>query len=487
MEKMEDKIQRINRILLDLYDNSYSDREFNYRVVYNYLKTYKLSYNAKSFKVSDRCFNNWIERFGSKDNIDCFCSFSNKYFCQFVNGEVNYEAIKMYVPLDEKHIFEGAKLIFDFLASNNISHRSKIASDIRVDDIVIRLWNVEDAKKLQSFLDNNAYIQEGLLSTHPFAFSCNGINYAYDGDTSYNMCLSVIISSYISNMKSQNADRSMINFDTFNSFLSNFVNNYSDVKVLSELRSLGSSSFSYAFLVTNLIKKAINFSNVDDFYAFFEYVYKLDKEKMGWDLTLYSNRVSESDKLYLINNEELKDINQGYNEEDKVSLFNEVIITTMKKYYLGHSESDPEHSGLDNIYQFLRGYRDCVTRDNNLRNRVSVTFKTVDELYDIINSSGIVGDDIYTKATNYIYMIMLNEIIRCMEIRFPGNFYENLERFMEEDNLSLITNSVGNARRLACTLNGMTMRKFLDDLGVKDIYEYIDNYYVKNDKRIGGR
>ncbi len=53
----------------------------------------------------------------------------------------NPNHIKLYIPLDARHIYRGVDQIFNFLSENDISHVSKVGSAIRNDDIVIRLEN----------------------------------------------------------------------------------------------------------------------------------------------------------------------------------------------------------------------------------------------------------------------------------------------------------------------------------------------------------
>ena len=157
----------------------------------------------------DSAFNNWLQHFDKNNNIDVFVSPNWSYFCQFVSKDktasIAKDHIKVYIPLDAKHIEEGAKQIFDFLSNNNIPHLSKIGKNIRFDDIVIRLVNKEDADKLINFVNNNKYIQNGLIEANPFAFNYNGIALACDGNLSYNDTIAGLIDMYIGQKKRENA------------------------------------------------------------------------------------------------------------------------------------------------------------------------------------------------------------------------------------------------------------------------------------------
>lgn len=146
-------------------------------------------------------FNNWIKNYAQSRNTRVFISEDFQYFCQFVSRDKKArmadEHIKVYIPLDAKHIEFGAKMIFDFLDTNKISHTSKVGRKIRFDNVVVRLINPQDADRLIQFVKSNHYIQEGLIEANPFAFQQDGIALAVDGRLSYNETVATLITNYI--------------------------------------------------------------------------------------------------------------------------------------------------------------------------------------------------------------------------------------------------------------------------------------------------
>jgi len=177
-----------------------------------------IKYNTKAFNSSkiNNNFDLWIKDFENISNIDVYVKEDWNYFCLFKNGIVDSsKLIKMYIALDDKHIYEGAKQIFKFLADNKIVHTSKIGSDVRIDDIVIRVENIEDVKKIRSFIFNNEYIKEGIMDINPFAFNDGYISYAWDGGYSFNSVLSSYISNYIYELKKNN----QLHLGSYNNFL----------------------------------------------------------------------------------------------------------------------------------------------------------------------------------------------------------------------------------------------------------------------------
>ena len=202
-------------------------------LIYKYLIYKNVSHEDKKVNLSVRPDNNtqstfekWINN-NYRDNTDVFVSPQHQYFCQFVSTDnaarEAREHLKVYIPLDQKHIEIGANLIFNFLADNNISHQSKIGKRIRFDDIVVRLVNPDDLKKFLEFIRTTPYIQEGLIKPNAFAFQHNGIALACDGDESYNATVTSLIDLYIS-IKKQNNELDRVGYEDFYTTIANLYN-----------------------------------------------------------------------------------------------------------------------------------------------------------------------------------------------------------------------------------------------------------------------
>ena len=183
---------------------------------------YEKDYNVDLKDMFDR----WIKYYDNNPNIMVFNSPNRQYFCQFKSRDnkvfQSTNHIKIYIPLDYEHIEKGAIELFNFIAANNISHVSKIGKRIRFDDIVIRVADENDAKKILDFVKNNEYIQEGLLKPNPFAFSHDGIALACDGRISYNNVISHLINAYI--IEKRGRDLNEIGFNDFYSFVIDIYN-----------------------------------------------------------------------------------------------------------------------------------------------------------------------------------------------------------------------------------------------------------------------
>ncbi len=173
-------------------------------------------------------FERFINKFYSR-NTNCFVDPNWSYFCQFTNRKSEFlgetDEIKIYIPQDADHIEKSVEMIFNYLDDKDIPHISKVAKLIRFDDVVVRLKNENDARDLLKFIENNSYIQEGLIKSNPFAFSSNNIAMVCDGRLSYNSVLADTFCAYMRDCKEKNTlDR--VSLENYVSFLGQYYNDH---------------------------------------------------------------------------------------------------------------------------------------------------------------------------------------------------------------------------------------------------------------------
>ena len=217
------RVDRINEFLMLLRDLALQNPHF--------LTTKNEFYSLLIYKdiinrhTNEKFFETLINRYKKNPKINVLIDPKFKYFCQFLSNDdkakSTTEHIKVYIPLDENHIEQGSNMIFDFLSENNISHLSKIGKDTRIDDIVIRLVDKEDAIKLINFVSSNNYIQEGLLKPNPFALNVNNIAIACDGRISYNSTVATLLQLYIADKRKENT-LNEVNVNDFYEFINNY-------------------------------------------------------------------------------------------------------------------------------------------------------------------------------------------------------------------------------------------------------------------------
>lgn len=470
----------INQILKDLYISvKDSNVTLTQGAVYHYLVG-RTANNKQRINSSDNSmFNRWIDRFRNRENIKVFVDEEWDYFCQFtnddktINGTLDY--IKMYIPLDYNHVEEGANRIFDFLEKNNIKHHSKIATDVRADDVVVRLYRKEDAVKLQNFVSRNRYIKEGMLSVNPFCFSKDGVGYGYDNRSSYNSYVSSIVADYINLAKTNNVDIADVNIASFYRHVDNVSHNLVKMNSLLHKDKRKNMFLTDAYVMNDLLKLSLGSNNINDYY------YLYDKVRDFEYRDCLEKKISSKYIEQLVGNTAEVIMSSNNMVEDKEELFKEFILTTMKKYPLKYDKSKPNLSGFDYIINYINGNENAVTRDNNLRDRVNNNLSKYD-IYDIVDKSGINGNNIGNKVNNYIKKVMLDDIIKSMKQKYPNNYLNNLRGFLAKDDLGYITSN-GKARYLAKTMRANDLRRFMYDMGVNNIEEYINKYYNEEENR----
>lgn len=224
--------ERINDFFYVFKNAKFKNPEviFTDNTVYHALTRFGVSNDPKGILIQDPSFNEiikkeglfsrWVTRFLKNKNTHAIVT--DNYFCYFEHGDINNnsEFIKIYVPLKKSHIEKGVNKIFDFIDNEGITHTSKVASDIRIDDVVVRVQNKIDADKIINFIKNDNYIQEGLLPPNPFAFNKEELALACDRKLSYNTILAALLKEFINNSNPNN-----LTSNIFYNYLQNLQNN----------------------------------------------------------------------------------------------------------------------------------------------------------------------------------------------------------------------------------------------------------------------
>lgn len=379
---MNDKRRRIDEFLKYLSNIALQNSgfHFNYSIIYHELVKLGVPVEQKNKRI-DEFFSNWILHFQNDRNCDVFVDDDWKYFCQFISKDnlasSAMEHLKIYVPLDKGHIERGSKEIFEFLSSNKISHISKIGSDIRFDDIVIRLVNPNDVIKLTNFINNNKYIQEGLLQPNPFLYNFNGIPMAVDGELSFNSTVATLIKIYLNN-KIDNNDLNTVGVEDFYQFVQYYyISSFSNEQGLKNL----SRDFTNNEYCDNL--KLVNYKNV------FELILKYKKENFGLD-DYFKHYYECTDNLIMADKEKqiidlkmqsINNIHSDSVEKSVIIMIKDILETMGQKYNANYA--------FDVLIEYVKtGYSNYLTRTNGLRDRIeNSNFRT--NLIKMLNERGV--------------------------------------------------------------------------------------------------
>ena len=176
----------------------------NSGIIYNQLAYRGLSRSEKNdldYSGVDvgHFFNRWERNFKGK-NVEAFCNKEDPRWFQFYNNmDFQNEYIKLYVPINLPHLYEGVNQLFDFIDREGIEHASKVSNIMRVDNVIIllRLEDIEDANKIIAFINNNKYLKTGLNKNNPFIPTVNGIGFMIEPGISYNERMSEYIVNYL--------------------------------------------------------------------------------------------------------------------------------------------------------------------------------------------------------------------------------------------------------------------------------------------------
>ena len=226
------KKRDIEYFLKYIYDlrKDNSDLSINKDFVYRELCRYGLKaddmFEDRSLKNNNYLFGRWFDTFYPVKNINAYCNPNWSYFFQFVNGNFNNDAefIKLYIPIDSKHLEESVNRLFKHIAALGIEHCSKVSQEVRSDNVVIRLRKGDyyNAMKIINFVHSDEYIKNSLNKTNPFVPTVNGIGIMEENGISYNGEIANYIAGYIN--KSYRDRKDSVSYDDFNYYMEK--NNY---------------------------------------------------------------------------------------------------------------------------------------------------------------------------------------------------------------------------------------------------------------------
>jgi len=346
-------------------------------------------------------FNNWIKYYARSDKTSVFVQSNWKYFCQFISKDGKArrakEHLKVYIPLDSNHVEDGARLIFNFLEDNNISHESKIGRRIRFDNIVVRLIKPEDVDKLIRFVNNTPYLREGLLPANPFAYNRGGIALAVDGRLSYNSTVAAMIDIYIDHKKQTNTLNG-VNVNDFYAYLEQLYRAY----YLDNNRSSVEFNTLNGYIAREIAERE---QNRGEKLTADEVDRIIENYRQVISLIIKSHNPSFTFSDYLKHYAE--NTNQVFMDERTVIQTNRMLIEALEAM----TERFGNPDGYYNVRSFFyTGQETLITRNNNLRTRmVESPFR---ENLRIILNQNQMDFDTYAKNVLNQYHIDLAEIAR---------------------------------------------------------------------------
>ena len=384
-------------------------------------------------------FDKWIEEFENTNNIDVFVSPQHPYWCQFTNGSLgkyHTDQIKMYLSYDADVVYENAKMIFEFLAKNNIAHSSKIGAKTRKDNVVIRVTNIKDSQKLADFINSNELLHTKNRKRLDFTFNEDNISYATDGMLSFNEETSKKIVHYISAKDlSKSISENQISTVDFKEFL---IKSISDITLENPNREL----LNTVEIIDMLIKFLDENYTLENYYQDFE-ERKISKlENDNYFLALSLNKILSQYKNIDLNSEYI--FNELNNSKEKfLSKYASVVLTNITKYGYPHTVN-----AFNNFIQ--NGITDNFTRDNGSRDYMNLINNNVfiNEINNVYKAGEFSCSNFCIETAEHLFNEFSKAVLLTEKKYGYGQTIYAIEKLLVENTLQGFTNEENSRSNL---------------------------------------
>lgn len=476
-----DKASKIDKFLKELQELSKETRLSPDRI-YTILSYYSIPYDEQNVSI-ENYFDKFINNFRNVPNANVFVDANWSYFCQFTNDPTGsmYDTnpIKIYIPLRKEHLEENVNKIIMFMAKNNIIHRSKLAKKVRVDDLVLRVRNKNDANKVINYI-NSAIPKEDLYECNPFCVNEGNVGLTMDRYMSYNEILSKYLCLYMSDIYYKNEIASYESFKTFmqvhlRTLISKKAKNYIlRFKSLEDYRLSDEEFLANVNEIATLIVRNLELADK-------EYMYQLHNElnRDGYfdeEVAYYSpyNRDNYINYNASINEKSTPITN---NNEDR-NLLIEIIKVTSEKH------------GIEKTKELLNSYREekylrAITRTNNLREKVlsSLTFYdyitnlSTEELNEMIDKYSVQKETNYSEDNEKLLISIVETMTKKYGLE-QAFYYINSYR--ESFNVNSITRD-NDLRNKVATSN--TFHVYMASMSKEELFEFVRKYAQNKEEK----
>lgn len=483
------KQAKIDKFLKDLQELS-KEIKLNPDQIYMRLAYYGIPYQEQN-QLVENLFDKLINKFKNYPRANTFVNPNWTYFCQFANDPERTmfftNPIKIYVPLKKEHLEDNVTKIIQFMANYDIIHRSKLAKKIRVDNLVLRVRDEEDASKVIEYINNNIP-KEDLYESNPFCINEGNVALAMDRYLSYNDVLSKYLSLYINNC---NFTKETASYESFKNFMQlqlrgliskrnkKIILNFRDsheVKNMSEEEFLANINEITTLIVRNLEQETK------------DYLFQLHSEinKEGYFNEL-ANYYSEQNKSYYMNYNAMvqeENISSRVKNVDRMLLIS-IIKATSEKY------------GIEKTKDLLNNYREeqyisAITRKDNLRDQVAssktfysyISSLSTEELNSMIDNYGVQKETDYYNITsqtnnenNEKLLISISETM-VKKYGLEKAFYY-INAYRESFNVNCITRDNDLRNKVATS---KTFHVYMASMSKEDLLEFLKSHSKNNEQ-----
>lgn len=405
----------------------------------------------------DGLFNHWINRFSNSRNLNVYRDDRQYNFLQFWNSKgSDADCIKIYLSFDTYDIDYCISKIFDFIDKNDIATKSKIANKLRADDVVLRIFDINDAIKVINYINSDSDLVNCARKTNPFMVRHGALGVAFDDWLSYNDTLAEMISNYFKECRNNNDFRN-VSVEDFQQYVKNYHNDIfknpnnlhkfkgTSMFLLNKKRfdSDGDCILNYDNVIDLITKQLDPNFNINNFLDVYK---KVSNPNNKSQMAQYYNDILDNKISY--NATPKKE-----NEVNKKDLLDRYIQYAATKY------------GVDEVHKYLESYvyqnnHNAITKDNNFRNNFLKYLNKQDILYicqnnissyiyAILGISNIqnttnVNQNIDNQNANYKYELFVNACVATLQKYGDEQLNTAITEAMTKGNYNYFTN--GNTK-----------------------------------------
>lgn len=187
------------------------NKKMDYRVIYSLLVSYNLPMNASLYDDLRGMFPSIIASFKQVGDPRTTYKQTNDYLL-IQNGRLNNNEVKVYIPTSKETLERTLMIIAKSLQQLNINYEVRVTSNMRNDNVVIKVNSLEDAQMLENVITLNRL--NGSVGVNPFLPTVNGVGMSMDNSFSYTTVLSTLLATFIDEHPSLD-DLTLANFNDF--------------------------------------------------------------------------------------------------------------------------------------------------------------------------------------------------------------------------------------------------------------------------------
>ncbi len=210
--------KRLKEFFKEIKDYVQNNPDINFEKIYNVLSIYHLPEEERNVDlqaVKNSVTETVCANLRANANVGSFNVISQGEYFNHINvifrGNLRSglrDVVKIYLPVVNYELGAVAMRVYKFLNINGIGYYSKIAGYGRLDNFIVRVHSVEEAKKLIDFCNESADIKKHIRLSNPFVPEEKGFGVARD---TYGISYNAVVARELSNFIQGCIDNNKIN------------------------------------------------------------------------------------------------------------------------------------------------------------------------------------------------------------------------------------------------------------------------------------